>query len=60
MALCSTLSRGDLLSQVIKPRLLQETDLLFDYDNLRGCLDPTNEINDEEPAGKAESKVYCA
>ena len=57
MALCSTVSRNDFLSQVIKPRLLQENDLLFDYDNLRACLDPTNEINDEEPAEKAENKV---
>ena len=57
MALCPTLSRDEFLSGAIKPRLLQEKDLLFDYDNLRACLDPTNEIKDDEPAEKIESKV---
>lgn len=57
MALCPTLSKSDFLSQIIKPKLLQEKDLLFDYDNLRTCLDPTNEINDEEPTEKVETKV---
>ena len=53
------MAKGDFLSRVIKPKLLQEKDLLFDYDNLRPCLDPTNEINEDEPADKAETKVTC-
>lgn len=59
MAICPTMAKGDFLSRVIKPKLLQEKDLLFDYDNLRTCLDPTNEINEGEPADKAETKVTC-
>ena len=57
MALCPILLRDEFLSRSIKPRLLQEKDLLFDYDNLRACLDPTNEIKDDEHAEKIISKV---
>jgi len=58
MALCSTLTRTDFLSQVTKPRLLQEKDLIFDYDNLKACLDPTNQLQEDEPSEKStETKV---
>jgi len=59
MALCSTLTRSDFLSQVTKPRLLQQKDLIFDYDNLKACLDPTNELQEDEPSEKmVENKVF--
>ena len=58
MALRSTLTRSEFLSQVTKPWLIQQKDLIFDYDNLKACLDPTNEFKEDEPSENAvETKV---